>query len=99
MSALLERPPMAKGRSKPKSQNGTDLVKIDPALVEKLGWIVKLRKAAGQKGFTNASYLEPLIRTSIERDYRVIEKDVEAIKQREAAGGKKLQEQDRAEAE
>lgn len=94
---------MAKGkRGRPKKERLPEddkqpLVRLDPDLVSKLGWIVYLRKKAGEEGYTAGAYVEPLIRGSIQNDYKKIETDVEAIKRLEAKAGQKLKESEREE--
>jgi len=81
------------GSSKKKSP----LVKIDPELVDKIQWIVRVRNAnrdAKTPEWTAAIIVEPLIRTTVERDYAVIRDQVENIKRDEAKAAKRLQDHD-----
>ncbi len=86
-----------------KGPKKSPLVKIDPELVEKIQWLVRVRNTNRKEGvpeWTAAIIVEPLIRTTIERDYKLIVGEVERIKRDEAKAAKRLQDHDeQAEAE
>jgi len=50
------------------------VLKVNDDLGEMVSWVVKL------KGGTVATYIDPLIRKQVEKDYADIQKDVEVIK-------------------
>lgn len=73
------------------------LVKIDPELVEKIQWIVRFRnkvRKPGEKEWAAADIVEPLIRSVVERDYKVIEPEVANIMRDEERAAKRLQDHD-----
>lgn len=79
------------------SKKKSPLIKIDPELVEKLGWLVRIRNADRDEStpeWTAALIVEPLIRTTIERDFKVIESQVESIKRDQSKAAKRLHDHD-----
>lgn len=91
--------PLMANHAKPSSleKKKTNLVKIDPELVEKIAWIVRIRNDSGEDAeWTAARIIEPLIRTSVERDYNLIKDQVESIKRDQAKAAKRLKDRDEA---
>lgn len=86
--------PKAGSPPKAAASNQSPQVRIDPELLTKLNWIVEMKKLNGQKSYTAASFVEPLIRDSIESDYGVIQAEVESIKHIKAKAAQKMKQHD-----
>lgn len=78
---------MGTKRGRPKGDGEKRAVKLHGDLVDKIAWIVRLRK---QDGFTAADLCDPLLRPSVDAEYAKIEAQVEKIKREEKKGADQL---------
>lgn len=73
VTAMAKRPSADSGATKH--------VRVFQDLAEMIGWVVQIR------GVSAANYLDPLLRSTVESDFRAIKHIVDSIKKQQKAGG------------